>query len=157
MRIDGDAALAAAVGEIGERAFPAHPDRERRDLADVDVGGETRAALGGTEGQVMLDPVAGKDLGPSAVHVYRAGDDDRPLRKQETVALLLGNGEMVGDDMELFARHLEHRAGIEVFHAAAPSSSKSGAAFGALAAPATGQLGFQHKDRNRAELEERAA
>ena len=43
--IDRDAALAAAVGQIGERAFPAHPDRQRRDLADVDVGARSACRL----------------------------------------------------------------------------------------------------------------
>ena len=61
-RIDRDAALAAAEGQIGERAFPAHPDRERGDFADVDIGREARAALGGTERQMMLDPIADEEL-----------------------------------------------------------------------------------------------
>ncbi len=54
----------------------------------------------------------------SVVHVDRAGDDDGALGKQEPVALVLGDREMVGDDVELLARHLEHRAGIEALHAA---------------------------------------
>ena len=41
--IDRDAALAAAVGRSASADAPAHPDSERRDLADVDVGGEARA------------------------------------------------------------------------------------------------------------------
>ena len=88
-RIDRDPALAAAVGKIGERAFPAHPDRQRRDFADVDVGGETRAALGGPERQMMLHPVAGENLRPAVVHVDRARDDDGALWIEEPVALVL--------------------------------------------------------------------
>ena len=72
MRIDGDAALASAIGQVGERAFPAHPDRERGDLADIDIGRETGAALGGPKRQMVLDPIAGKDLLAAVVHVDRA-------------------------------------------------------------------------------------
>ena len=115
-RIDGDAALGAPVGQIGERAFPAHPDRQRPHLADVDVGREARAALGGPKGQVMLNPVAGEDPGMSVVHVDRAGDDDRALGEQQPVALVVGDREVVGDDIKLLARHLEHGTGIEAFH-----------------------------------------
>ena len=114
-RIDRDAALGAAVGQVGERAFPAHPDRQRRDLAEVDVGREARAALGGPERQVMLDAVAVEHRGAPVVHVDRAGDDDRALGQQQPVALVLGDGEVVGDDVELLARHLEHGTGIEGF------------------------------------------
>ena len=79
-RIDRDAALAAAEGQIGERAFPAHPDRERGDFADVDIGREARAALGGAERQMMLDPIADEELRPVVLHADRTGDDDRALR-----------------------------------------------------------------------------
>ena len=44
---------------------------ERGDFADVDIGGEARAALGGTERQVMLDPVADEKLGPIVLHADR--------------------------------------------------------------------------------------
>ena len=112
-RIDRDAALAAAEGKIGERAFPAHPDGERGDLADVDIGRETRAALGGTERQMMLDPVSDKDLRPIVLHADRTGDDDRALGIEQPVAFVLGDAQMVGDDRELVAGHFEHRAGKE--------------------------------------------
>ena len=63
--VDRDAALAAAIGQVGERAFPAHPDRQRRDLADVDLGRKSRAALGRAQRQVVLHPVAHEDRGAS--------------------------------------------------------------------------------------------
>ncbi len=124
-RIDRDAALAAAIGKIGERAFPAHPDRQRGDFADIDVGGEARAALGGAERQMMLHPVAGEDLGPAVVHVNRARDDDGAFRIEEPVAFLLGDAQMVGDDMELIAGHFEHGARVEALHMRSPSDRTS--------------------------------
>ena len=57
-RIDRDAALGAAIGQAGQRAFPAHPDRQRRDLADIDAEREARAALGRAERQVVLHAIA---------------------------------------------------------------------------------------------------
>ena len=112
-RVDRDAALAAAEGKIGERAFPAHPDGERGDLADVDIGREARAALGGTQRQMMLDPVSDKDLRPIVLHADRTGDDDRALRIEQPVAFVLGDAQMVSNDRELIAGHFEHGAGKE--------------------------------------------
>ena len=126
-RIDRDAALAAAEGKIGERAFPAHPDGERGDFADVDIGGEARAALGGTERQMMLDPVADEDLRPIVLHADRTGDDDRALRIEQPVAFVLGDAQMVGDDRELIAGHFEHGAGKEAAaHIRSPARSRCG-------------------------------
>ena len=128
-RIDRDAALAAAKGKIGERAFPAHPDGERGDLADVDIGREARAALGGTQRQVMLDPVSDEDLRPIVLHADRTGDDDRALRIEQPVAFVLGDAQMVGDDGELIAGHFEHRAGKEAAaHMRSPAARRCGPA-----------------------------
>ncbi len=125
-RVDRDAALAAAKGKIGERAFPAHPDGERGDFADVDIGGEARAALGGTERQMMLDPVSDKDLRPIVFHANRTGDDDRALRIEQPVAFVLGYAQMVGNDLELIASHFEHRAGKEAVHIRSPARRRRG-------------------------------
>ena len=125
-RIDRDAALAAAEGKIGERAFPAHPDGERGDFADVHIRGEARAALGRTERQMMLHPVANKDLRPIVLHADRAGDDDRALRIEQPVAFVLGDAEMVSDDRELIAGHLEHGAGKEAAHIRSPARPRRG-------------------------------
>ena len=62
---------------------------------------------------MMLDAVADENLGPAVVHADRAGDDDRALRVEQPVALVLGDAQMVGDDGELIAGHVEHRAGKE--------------------------------------------
>ena len=120
-RVDRDPTLAAAEGKIGERAFPAHPDGERCDFADVDVRGESGPAPRGAERQVVLDAKAGEDIRPAVLHPDRAGDDDRALRVEEPVALVLGDVEMVGDDDELVARHLEHWAAQEALHIRSPA------------------------------------
>src|SRR5208282_4231858 len=102
-------------------AFPAHPDRERGDFADVDVCREARAALGGAERQMMLDPIADEELGPVVLHADRTGDDDRALRVEEPVALVFGDAEMVGDDIKLIAGHFEHRAAKKALHTRSPA------------------------------------
>src|SRR5208337_4588942 len=84
------------------------------------ICGEARAALGGAKRQVMLHPIAGEHLGRAVVHVDRAGDDNGALRIEKPVALVLRDGQMVGDDMELLARHLEHGARIKVLHMRSP-------------------------------------
>ena len=114
--IDIDAALGAAIGQPDQRAFPAHPDRQRRDLADVDGGRESRAALGRAEREVMLHPVALEYRDRAVVAVNRTGNGDGPLRHQDAVALVHRDFEMVGDDAELVDRHVEHRAGINGHH-----------------------------------------
>ena len=107
-----DAALGAAIGQADERAFPAHPDRQRGDLADIDAGGKAGAALGGTKRQVMLDPIALEHRNGAVVAMDRARDGDRPFRHQQAVALVHGDLKVIGDHAELVHRHLEHRTGI---------------------------------------------
>ena len=110
-RVDRHAALAAAIRQFGEGAFPAHPDRQRRDFAEVDVGPKTRAALGRAERQVMLNAEALKNRGAAVIPMDRHRDDDGALGQQQPVALVERDVEMVGDDMELVARHGEDRSG----------------------------------------------
>ncbi len=62
---------------------------------------------------MMLHPVANEDLRPIVLHADRTGDDDRALGIEQPVALVLGDAEMVSDDRQLIARHLEHGAGKE--------------------------------------------
>src|SRR2546430_17690926 len=61
-RIAGDAALGAAVRQPGERAFPAHPHRQRRYLSQFHVRMITQAALGRSERLMMLHAVTSEDL-----------------------------------------------------------------------------------------------
>ena len=114
--IDIDAALGAAIGQSDERAFPAHPDRKRGDLADVDGGRKPRTALGRTQGEVMLHPIAFEHRDRAVVAMDRTGHGDGPLRHQEAVALVHRDFEMIGDDAELVHRHVEHRTGINGHH-----------------------------------------
>src|SRR5450759_5989371 len=111
--VDPNAALGAAIGQAYQRAFPAHPDRQRGDLADIDAGGEPCAALGGTEGKVVLHAVTLEHRNRDVVAVDRAGDGERPFRQQQAVALVHGDRQMIGDHTELVYRHLEHRTGID--------------------------------------------
>ena len=112
-KIDPNAPLGAAIGEAYQRAFPAHPDRKRRDLADIDAGGKAGAALGGTEREVMLHPIALEHRDGAVIAMDRAGDGDRPFRQQQAVALVHRDRQMIGDHAELVHRHVEHRTGID--------------------------------------------
>ena len=111
--VDPDAALGAAIGEAYQRAFPAHPDRKRGDLADIDAGGKAGAALGGTEGEVMLHSIAFEHRDGAVVAMNRTGDGDRPFRQQQAIALVHRDRQMIGDHAELVHRHVEHWTGID--------------------------------------------
>ena len=114
--IDIDPALGAAIGQPDQGTFPAHPDRQRRDLADVDRGRKPRAALGRAEGEVMLHPVTFEHGDRAVIAVDRARDGNRPLRHQDAVTLVHRDFQMVGDDAKLVHRHVEHRTGINGHH-----------------------------------------
>ena len=111
-RVAGDAALGAAIGQAGQRAFPAHPDRQRPDLADIDIGGEADTALGRPKRQVMLYSIALEHGGRPVIHMDRDRHADRALRVQKAVAFIERDAQMIGDGTELFLRHGEDRAGI---------------------------------------------
>ena len=49
----------------------------------------------------------------AVVAMDRAGDGDRALRIEQPVALVVRDVQVVGDDLELLAGHVEHRAGID--------------------------------------------
>ena len=65
-RIAPDAALRPAVGKPQQRALPGHPHRQRRALAQRDVGVVPHPALRRAEDARVLDAIAGED-GPAAV------------------------------------------------------------------------------------------
>jgi hypothetical protein len=65
---------------------------------------------------MVLDPIAGKDLLAAVVQVDGHRDDDCPLWIEKPVAIILRNGEVVGDDMELLAGHLEDGPRIKALH-----------------------------------------
>ena len=111
--IAGDAALRAAVGQAGEGAFPTHPHRQRGDFAQGDIGMKTQAALGGTEGQVMLHAVTAENFYDAIVAMDGQGDDHGALRIFEAVAFVLGDLEAVGHRVELLAGHLKSGAVVD--------------------------------------------
>ena len=60
---------------------------------------------------MMLHAITLKHRRAAVVHVDRAGDRDRALGHQQPVALVHRNVQVIGDDVELLARHFEHGAG----------------------------------------------
>ena len=80
LRVDDDAALAAAVRDADDRALPRHPHRQRLDLVEADVLVIPNAALGRTASEVVLDAVARVDLDRPVVHLHREVDDQLAAR-----------------------------------------------------------------------------
>ena len=70
-------------------------------------GRETRAAFGRAERQVMLHAVTLESLGAAVVHVHRQRDGHGALRIHEPIAIVLIDVQVIGDDLELVAGHLE--------------------------------------------------
>src|SRR4051812_16410359 len=112
MGIAANPALGAAIGQPSQSAFPAHPDRERGDLADLQRWRIPRPALGWAKSEIMLDAVALKDLRLAVVAMDRHRHGDGTLGIKDAGPVVLGNLEMVGDVDELFARHLKHGSGV---------------------------------------------
>ncbi len=129
--IDPHPALGAAIGQTDQRAFPAHPDRQCSDLADIDRRREPGAALGRAEGEVMLHAIALEYRDRAVVAMDRTRDGDRPFRQQNAVALVHRNRQMIGNDAELVHRHVENRTGIDG-HRAPPPGRRSGTRNGHL-------------------------
>ena len=112
--VDRDPTFGAAVGQPRQGTFPAHPDRQRRHLADIDGEGEPCAALRRSERQVMLNAIALKHLRGSVVEVDRTGHGDCALRVQQPIPLILRHADMVGDHLELLPRHVEHGSAVDI-------------------------------------------
>ena len=77
------AAFCAPVGEAQQGALPRHPHRERRALAERDVGVVAHPALRRPEHRRMLHAVAGEAPELAGVEVDRDRDDCRALGKAE--------------------------------------------------------------------------
>ena len=75
-RIDLDAALGAAEGDVDDRRLPGHPGGQRPDLVDVDGGVVAKAAFVRAQHVVVLHAVAREHLDPAVVHLDREVDDD---------------------------------------------------------------------------------
>ncbi len=86
LRVDDDAALAAAVRDADDRALPGHPHRQRLDLVEADVLVVANAALGRTATEVVLDAVARVDLDRPVVHLHGEVDDQLAARFAKNAA-----------------------------------------------------------------------
>ena len=76
---------------------------------------EAGAALGGTEGDVMLDPVTVEDAGGTVVTMNGQGDGDGALWHDEPLPEIIGDVEMIRDDAKLLGGHFEGRI-LVYFH-----------------------------------------
>ena len=104
-RVDGDAALGAAVGHVDDGALVGHEAGERLDLLQVHLVGEADAALAGQAVVAVLRAVAAHHLRAAVVAVQREVD------AQQRVARL--------DDLEqarLDARELRRRVEVHLDH-----------------------------------------
>ena len=80
LRRAAHAALRAAVGQAEQRALPGHPHRERRALAERDVGAVAKAALRRAHRQRVLHAVAGQAEHLAGVQPDREVHDERAPR-----------------------------------------------------------------------------
>ena len=104
-----DAALGAAEGDAGDGGLPGHQRGERADLVDVDLGVEADAALVRAAGAVVLDAVAGVDVGLAVGELDRDLNGDLAVRGPEDDADVVGELEVVGGDVEVVADDVEVR------------------------------------------------
>ena len=68
-RVDGDAALGAAVGQIDDGRFPGHERGQGADFVEIDFGVIAQAALHGAAGVVVLHAVADEGFEAAVVHL----------------------------------------------------------------------------------------
>src|SRR5438067_7214671 len=71
MRVDGDAALAAAHRDVDDGGLDAHPAGQRLDLVEADVGVVADASLVRTARRAVLDAIPGQQLAPAIVAYER--------------------------------------------------------------------------------------
>ena len=79
-RVDRDAALRPAVGQLDHGALPGHPHRQGADLVDVDRRVVPQAALAGSARDVVLHAVPVEQLGGAVVAPQRDRDVDLAAR-----------------------------------------------------------------------------
>ena len=108
-RIAGDAAFRAAVGQAGERAFPAHPHGQRRDFAQSDIRMITQAAFGRAERQMMLHAIAGENFHVAIIAMNRQRHGHGAFWKFQSIPFIRHNSKVIGDEIELPASHVERR------------------------------------------------
>ena len=103
--IDCDAALRAAVGQICERAFPAHPHRQCGRLPHRQRRGETSSAFGRTERDVMLNAITLEGFRAPVIHMHGKSHGDSALGICRPLPIVLVDVQVIGNDPKLLARH----------------------------------------------------
>ena len=99
--VDDHAALATAVRNADDRAFPGHPHGEGLDLVERDVLVVAQATLGGPAAQVVLDAVTGEDLDLAVVHRDREMDGQLAARLTQDAAHADVHAQPLGRQIEL--------------------------------------------------------
>ncbi len=84
-RVAANSALRATVRQPEERAFPGHPHRQCRALAEGHVGVVADAALGRAEHARVLNTVGRKDSPRVVVHPHRDADHQSALWVAQTL------------------------------------------------------------------------
>jgi hypothetical protein len=85
-RVEFDAALAAAEGDVVQGALERHPGGQRLDLVQRHLVVEADAALVGAEHVVVLDAVALEQPVLAVVQAHREVDDQLVLRLRQDLA-----------------------------------------------------------------------
>ncbi len=100
-RIEDDAALAAAEGDVHHGALPRHPHRQRPHLVERDMLVVADAALGRAAIGVVLHTIAGEDLNGAVVHAHGEANGNLTLGLAQDGAHRLGQIETLGGGIEL--------------------------------------------------------
>ena len=137
LRVDDDAALAAAVRDADDRALPGHPHREGLDLVERDVLVVADAALGRPAAQVVLDAVAGEDLDRPVVHVDREVDGELAARLAQDQAHARIEVEALGGEVELPLRDFPR---VDLRSDVLGGHGRRNLRVGALGTPSAGRL-----------------
>ena len=95
IRVHAHAAFGPAIGQTGQGAFPAHPDGQCGGFPNRQARRKSRSALGWSNSEMVLDPVAVKNLDRAIVTRNRNGDRHRSLRIDDPFAIAFRDFEIV--------------------------------------------------------------
>ena len=98
------------------------------------LGAKRVPPFGRAQRQVMLDAITLESLGAAVVHVHRQGDGHGALRKHEPIAIVRIDLQVIGDDLELVAGHLEDFVVVDA-HKEKPEGKCAGREIQVLFAP----------------------
>ena len=107
VRVELDAALAAAERDAHQRALPRHHRSERLDVVERDRRVVTHTALERSEQVVVLDAVALEELHLTVVHADREVDDELVLRLAQDRPNVIGQIDRAGCAVEIVLDDLE--------------------------------------------------